>query len=68
MPNDKIKIIFPKGTKVGLPHGSWSLDAKGNIVAFLSPKALAFAKMTNERLPQKARQEGKETLLKLGGI
>lgn len=68
MPQKKLKIIFPKGTKVGLPHGAWSLDEKGRIVALLTDAEAAVVKMLNRSLPEKARKEGKETAAKLGGL
>lgn len=68
MPQKKLKIIFPKGTPVGLPRGSWSLDEKGRIVALLTDAEAAVVKMLNNSLPKKARQEGKETAGRLGGL
>lgn len=68
MPQKKLKIVFPKGTPVGLPRGSWGLDEKGRIVALLTDAEAAVVKMLNNSLPQKARQEGKETAIRLGGL
>lgn len=65
---ERVRIVFPKGTKVGLVRGTWSMDAKGNIIAYLTPRSIALAKFTNERMTKKAREEAREMLLKLGGI
>lgn len=67
MPQKKLRIVFPKGTKVGLPRGSWSLDEKGRIVALLTDKEAATAKALNQSLPENARIQGREAAIKLGG-
>ena len=64
----RMKIIFKKGSRVGLPRGTWTTDAKGNIVAMLTEQELAVVKGLNREIPVPARQEGWKAAVKLGGL
>ena len=64
----RMKIIFKKGSRVGLPRGSWTTDAKGNMIAMLTEQELAVVKGLNMDIPKKARDEGYKAAIKLGGL
>lgn len=64
----RMKIIFKKGSRVGLPRGTWTTDAKGNIVAMLTDQELAVVKGLNREIPMSARKEGWKAAVKLGGL